>query len=162
MSLLDYHDRTQAPIDCPLKKSVIAWARCKEYRSDYRCLCHEARARLRLKGEGREVFEQKLNELKRPIPDAPAGWKVERLTRFYVIHDENGELVHRATNQAECDNYLKLAASVRALEEENRALWKLLEGELIETHDVWKQVDEILAADALDPTRAASEAETDS
>lgn len=145
MTVVDYHDRTNAPIDCPLKKSVIAWARCKEYRQQHKCLCKEARERLRLKGDGQEAFEQKLHEIRRPIPDQPAGWSVERLTRFYVITDEYGEVRHRAVNQAECDDYLRMASTVRALHAENDKLWKLLESELVDREDPWEQVDERLA-----------------
>ncbi|MBA2663700.1 MAG: hypothetical protein H0U74_15535 [Bradymonadaceae bacterium] len=160
--MIDYQDRTNAPIDCPLKKSMIAWARCKEYRKTYKCLCKEARERLRLKGEGQEVFEQKLQEIRKPAADRPEGWSVDRLTRFYVIHNEHGELIHRATNQAECDDYLKLAAMVKNLEDENRLLWKLLEGELVEVDDPWDQVDQILATAADAAERAEeSEAEAD-
>ncbi|TXD38112.1 hypothetical protein FRC98_04230 [Lujinxingia vulgaris] len=148
MSKPGYHDRTNAPIECPLKKSVIAWARCKEYRSEYKCLCKEARDRLRIKGEGKEAFEEKLREIRRPIPDEPQGWSVERQTRFYLIHDEHGELVHRATNQAECAHFLELAARARALEEENERLWALLEEELLGQDNPWDQVDEMLTEDS--------------
>lgn len=141
---LDFVDRVNSPIECPLKMSTIAWSRCVEYRKEYGCLCKEARDRLRIKGEGKEVFEQKLNEIKRPIPVKPRGWKVEKMSRFYVIYDENGELKHRATNQAERDDYLSLAARVRALEEENQKLWDLLENELVASDDPWDQVDQML------------------
>ncbi len=144
MNGADYHDRTNAPIECPLKKSVIAWARCKEYRQSYRCLCKEARDRLRNKGQGKEVFEQKLREIRQSIPDKPPGWTVERMTRFYVIHDEDGERVHRTTNQRECDHYLYMAARAQVLEEENRQLWALLEEELVDQDDPWEQVNELL------------------
>ncbi|MFU8803522.1 MAG: hypothetical protein ACNA8W_06915 [Bradymonadaceae bacterium] len=159
MTVVDYHDRTNAPIDCPLKKSVIAWARCKEYRQTYKCLCKEARERLRLKGEGQEAFEQKLQEIRKPIPDRPDGWKVEKLTRFYVITDEHGELRHRATNQAECDDYLKLAAMVRALHQENARLWKLLEDELIDNDDPWEQIEGRLSDYPDEPDASESEEE---
>jgi hypothetical protein len=145
MTVVDYHDRTNAPIDCPLKKSSIAWARCKDYRQQHKCLCKEARDRLRLKGEGKEAFEQKLHEIRRPIPAQPAGWSVERQTRFYVITDEHGEVRHRAVNQAECDDYLRLAATVHVLRTENEKLWKLLEDELVSREDPWEKVDERLA-----------------
>jgi len=138
------NDRTNAPIDCPLKMSTIAWSKCEEYRSDYKCLCKEARDRLRIKGEGREAFEQKLREIRTPVPDMPAGWSVERMSRFYVIYDEDGELRHRATNQAECDEFLELVATVRHLREENRRLWKLLEEELSESDDPWDHIDQML------------------
>lgn len=147
MSGADYHDRTNAPIECPLKKSVIAWGRCKQYRKEYGCLCKEARDRLRIKGEGREAFEQKLRQIRQPIPEKPPGWTVDRMTRFYVIHDENGQRVHRTTNQKECDHYLRLAARAQVLEEENRRLWTLLDEELMEREDPWKQVDDFLEED---------------
>ncbi len=147
MSSADYHDRTNAPIACPLKKSVIAWARCRDYREEYHCLCKEARDRLRLKGQGREVFEQKLEEIRQSYPEAPPGWTVERMTRFYVILDEKGERVHRTTNRDECDHYLRLAAKAQVLEEENRQLWALLEEELIGEVDPWDEVDDRLEVD---------------
>lgn len=137
-------DRTNAPIDCPLKMSTIAWSKCEEYRSTYHCLCKEARDRLRIKGEGREAFEEKLREIRKPTPEIPDGWKVERMSRFYVIYDDDGELRHRATNQQECDDYLRLVAEVLSLREESRRLWKLLEEELIEQDNPWDQVDEII------------------
>jgi len=140
-------DRTNAPIDCPLKMSTIAWSKCEEYREGYKCLCKEARDRLKLKGEGREVFEQKLREIRRPVPAEPAGWKVERMSRFYVIYDDTGELRHRATNQAECDDYMNLVSEVINLREENRRLWKLLEEELMESDDPWDQVDQMLGGE---------------
>lgn len=124
--------------------STIAWSKCREYRETYKCLCKEARDRLRLKSEGREVFEQKLREIRQPTPDEPEGWKVERMSRFYVIYDDTGELRHRATNQAECDDYMNLVAEVINLREENRRLWKLLEEELVVSDDPWDQVDEML------------------
>ena len=145
MSNGDYYDRTNAPIQCPLKKSVIAWARCPQYRRQYGCLCKEARDRLRWKAEGKEVFEQKLHEIRQPFQDSPPGWSVERMTRFYVILDDHGERVHRTTNQEECEHYLRLAARAKALEEENRKLWALLEEELIGQDDPWAEVDERLA-----------------
>lgn len=144
MSSADYHDRTNAPIWCPLKKSEIAWARCEQYRRDYQCLCKEARDRLRLTGRGREAFEEKLYSIRRPIPESPPGWTVERMTRFYVILNEDGERVHRTTNQVECKRYLQLAARAQVLEEENRLLWALLEEELVDRDDPWQRVDEFL------------------
>ena len=138
-------DRTNAPIDCPLKMSTIAWSKCEEYRGTYGCLCKEARDRLRIKGEGKEAFEQKLRQIRQPVPEEPAGWKVERMSRFYVIYDDDGELRHRATNQAECDDYLTLVAEVINMREENRKLWKLLEEELIDAEDPWNNVDERIA-----------------
>ncbi len=140
-------DRTNAPINCPLKMSTIAWSKCEEYRGTYKCLCKEARDRLRLKGEGREAFEQKLREIRSPTPEEPRGWKVERMSRFYVIYDSEGELRHRATNQAECDDYMGLVAEVINLREENRKLWKLLEDELDPSDDPWDQVDGFLHGD---------------
>lgn len=144
MSGDDYPDRANAPIDCPLKKSEIAWAKCQKYRRTYGCLCKEARDRFRIKGEGKEVFEEKLRQIRQPIPEAPPGWSVEKMTRFYVILDENGERVHRATNQEECENYLQLAARVEVLEKEASALWALLEEELINDEDPWEKADELL------------------
>lgn len=138
-------DRMNAPIDCPLKMSTIAWSKCKDYRSDFGCLCKEARDRMRIKGEGREAFEQKLREIRRPVPLMPAGWSVERMSRFYVIYDEQQELRHRATNQAECDDFLSLAAQVIHLQEENRKLWELLEEDLVGSADPWDQVDQMIA-----------------
>lgn len=139
-------DRTNAPIDCPLKMSTIAWSKCEEYRGPYGCLCKEARDRLRIKGEGQEAFEQKLRQIRQPTPAEPPGWRVERMSRFYVIYDDEGELRHRATNQAECDDYLTLVSEVIALRSENRKLWKLLEEELIDTADPWNHVDKRLAS----------------
>lgn len=126
----DFHDRSNAPIQCPLKTSVIAWARCVEYRKNHKCLCPEALARVRLKDEGSEVFEQILNAIKVPFPKRPAGWTVEKGTRFYVIHDDTNQVVHRATNQTECENYLQLAATAQSLQQENEQLWKLLKNQL--------------------------------
>ena len=140
-------DRTNAPIDCPLKMSTIAWSKCEEYRGEYKCLCKEARDRLKLKGEGREAFEQKLREIRKPAPLVPPGWKVERMSRFYVIYDDTGELRHRATNQVECDDYLGLVSEVLNIREENRRLWKLLEDELVETDDPWDHVDQLLGGE---------------
>lgn len=140
-------DRTNAPIDCPLKMSTVAWSKCEEYRKSYKCLCKEARDRLRIKGEGREVFEQKLRDIRKPLPAIPEGWKVERMSRFYVIYDSHGELRHRATNQAEADDYLALQSEVIGLAEENRKLWKLLEEELTASDDPWDQVDDMLSGE---------------
>ena len=134
-------DRTNAPIECPLKMSTIAWSKCEEYRGSYGCLCKEARDRLRIKGEGQEAFEQKLRQIRQPTPEEPPGWKVERMSRFYVIYDDDGELRHRATNQAECDDYMTLVSEVITLREENRKLWKLLEEELMDADDPWYDVD---------------------
>lgn len=153
---LDFGDRVNAPIDCPLKKSTIAWTRCIEYRQQYKCLCKEARDRLRIKGEGKEAFEQKLKEIKRPVPAKPRGWKIDRMSRFYVIYDANGELIHRATNQAEAEDYLALAAKVIGLQDENARLWKLLEEDLTRADDPWEQVDRMLGGD--DSESDASEA----
>lgn len=141
------NDRTNAPIDCPLKMSTIAWSKCEEYRSSYKCLCKEARDRLRIKGEGREAFEQKLREIRTPVPEEPEGWKVERMSRFYVIYDDDGELRHRATNQAECDDYLNLVSEVLSLRKENRKLWKLLEEELSDADDPWDHVDTLIGGE---------------
>ncbi len=138
-------DRTNAPIDCPLKMSTIAWSKCEEYRGSYGCLCKEARDRLRIKGEGQEAFEQKLRQIRQPTPEEPPGWKVERMSRFYVIYDDTGELRHRATNQAECDDYLTLVSEVLTMREENRKLWKLLEEELMDNEDPWQDVDKRIA-----------------
>lgn len=151
----DFGDRVNAPIDCPLKMSTVAWTRCIEYRQQYKCLCKEARDRLRIKGEGKDAFEQKLKEIKRPIPDKPRGWKIERMSRFYVIYDASGELVHRATNQAEAEDYLALASKVIGLQDENARLWKLLEEDLTRADDPWDQVDKMLGGD--DSESAASE-----
>lgn len=138
---LQHNAQTDAPLECPLKKSVIAWGRCEQYRAEYGCLCKEARDRLRLKGEGREVYEQKLAAIRQAVPDRPPGWTVERASRFYMIHDANGELVHRATNQDECDDYLRLRALVDVLRHENEALWELLREELVEDEDPWAEVE---------------------
>ena len=138
-------DRINAPIHCHLKMSTIAWAKCEAYRQDYQCLCKEARDRLRIKGDGREAFEQKLRAIRVPAPSVPEGWTVERMSRFYVIHDEDGEVVHRATNQAECDDYLYLAAQVQHLRRENLKLWSLLEDELTDGEDPWDHVDAMIA-----------------
>lgn len=146
----EYQDRGNAPIECPLKKSEIAWGRCEQYRRKYKCLCKETRDRLRLKGDGKEVFEEKLRQIRQPIPEKPPGWTVERMTRFYVIVDENGERVHRTTNQDECEHYLQLAARVKVLERETEQLWKLLEEELIDRDDPWEKVDEFLQEDEYD------------
>lgn len=143
-------DRVNAPIDCPLKMSTIAWTRCIEYRQEYKCLCKEARDRLRTKGEGKEAFEEKLRQIRRPTPAKPKGWTVDRMSRFYVIYDEKGELRHRATNQAEADDYLGLAAKVLALQEENARLWKLLEEDLTRAEDPWADVTKMLGDDDAD------------
>ena len=66
------------------------------------------------------------------------------MTRFYVIVDEEGERVHRTTNQEECEHYLKLAARVQVLEREAAQLWALLEEELVDRDDPWERVDELL------------------
>lgn len=144
-------DRTNAPIDCPLKMSTIAWSKCEEYRELYGCLCKEARDRLRIKGEGQEAFEQKLRQIRQPVPQEPPGWRVERMSRFYVIYDDDGELRHRATNQAEADDYMTLVSEVLTLRAENRKLWKLLEEELIDNDDPWNQVDERITASEEQP-----------
>ena len=152
---LDFGDRVNAPIDCPLKMSTIAWTRCIEYRQQYKCLCKEARDRLRIKGEGKEAFEQKLKEIRRPVPDKPRGWRVERMSRFYVIYDADGELRHRATNQAEADDYLALAAKVVGLQDENARLWKLLEEDLTRVDDPWDQVDRMLGGESSEGSEAS-------
>lgn len=141
----DFQDRTNAPIYCALKNSVIAWARCEDYRKTHKCLCPEALERIRLKGTGREVFNQKLSEIKVSCPDRPPGWTVERGARFYVIHDHNNQVVHRATNQAECDDYLQLAATALTLQTENTLLWKLLENELTQHEDHWDELEQRLS-----------------
>ncbi len=151
MNSNDFQDRTNAPIQCPLKNSVIAWARCVEYRKIHKCLCPEALERVRLKGEGREVFEQKLGEIKIEFPQRPAGWTVQRGARFYVIHDETNHVIHRATNQTECENYLLLAATAQSLQKENDQLWKLLKNELTLPDDHWDQLDQRLAAETSAP-----------
>lgn len=154
-----FADRINAPIDCPLKMSTIAWARCIEYRTQHKCLCKEARDRLRTKGEGKDVFEEKLRQIRRPIPVQPKGWKVDRMSRFYVIYDEKGELRHRATNQAEADDYLSMAAKVIALGEENARLWKLLEEDLTRVDDPWADVNKMFADDTSEPESAATDEE---
>ncbi len=121
-----------AAINCPLKKSTIAWARCEQYRGEFNCLCHEARDRLKIKGQGRETFEALMRRVKRPHIETPPGWSIERMTRFYVINDNRGETVHRATNQKEAEDYLHLVARLQALEDENRQLWAILREELVE------------------------------
>ncbi len=155
---LDFGDRVNAPIECPLKMSTIAWTRCIEYRQQYKCLCKEARDRLRIKGEGKEAFEQKLKEIQRPVPVKPRGWRVERMSRFYVIYNAEGELKHRATNQAEADDYLALAAQVVGLTEENGRLWKLLEEDLTRVDDPWDQVDRMLGVEGSESEADGSEA----
>ena len=142
----DFQDRTNAPIHCALKNSVIAWARCVEYRKTHKCLCPEALARVRLKDDGREVFQQILDNIKVPFPDRPPGWTVQRGARFYVIHDDANQVVHRATNQSECENYLQLAATALSLQQENDQLWKLLKNELTLPDDHWDQLDQRLAS----------------
>lgn len=138
---MDNSDRINAPIRCPLKMSTVAWSKCQEYRGEYKCLCKEARDRFKIKGDGREAFEQKLREIKKPRPRFPHDWKYERMSRFYVIYDSTGELRHRATNKAEAEDYLELVAKVQFMEAENKKLWKLLEDELIDVADPWTQVD---------------------
>ena len=144
----DFQDRTNSPIHCALKNSVIAWARCQGYRKAHKCLCPEALARVRIKGEGREVFEQTLENIKVPFPDRPPGWTVQRGARFYVIHDHANQVVHRATNQTECVNYLKLAATAQSLQHENDQLWKLLKNELTLPDDHWDELDHRLASES--------------
>ncbi len=53
--------------------------------------------------------------------------------------------MHRATNQAECDDYLYLVAQVQHLRHENNKLWSLLEDELTGDEDPWDHVDEMIA-----------------
>ena len=114
---------------------------------------------MRLKGEGKEAFEQKLKEIQRPVPVKPRGWRVERMSRFYVIYDAEGELKHRATNQAEADDYLSLAAQVIGLTEENARLWKLLEEDLTRVDDPWDQVDRMLGVEGSESESDSSEEE---
>jgi len=123
---------TNAVIGCPLKKSTIAWVRCEQYRDEYNCLCKEARDRLKIKGQGHEALDAQLRRIKKPAPDCPVGWQVDRKTRFYVIVDDQGEIVHRATNQREAEDYVQLVARVQHLEEENQKLWAILRDELVE------------------------------
>ena len=145
--------------------STIAWVKCRQYREEYGCLCKEARDRLRLKGGGREVFEGKLREIRKPVPERPAGWTVSKMSRFYVISDEEGELVHRATNQAECEAYMRLAATAEHLATENKALWQLLEDELTTQDDPWEQLDRRIAESGFtdsEPSEPESDSESQS
>ena len=137
-------NRINATIECPLKMSTIVWSKCEQYRCDHGCLCREARERLRLKGQGLAEFQAKLQSLKRQVPTAPKGWTVEKKTRFYLIMDEEGNVVHRATNQAEAEDYLQLVARVQHLEQENRRLWNLLRDEMVE-EDEKSNADDLLS-----------------
>jgi hypothetical protein len=125
-------NRINATIECPLKMSTIAWSKCDHYRGDYGCLCKEARDRLRIKGQGLAAFQAQLQRVKRPIPTTPEGWTIDKKTRFYLVMDETGEIVTRATNQKEANNFMQLVAKVQAYEEENRRLWALLRDDLVE------------------------------
>lgn len=125
-------NRINAPIDCPLKMSTIVWSKCEGYRKSYGCLCKEARDRLKIKGEGKEAFQAQLHRIKEDIPDMPEGWKFERKTRFYMVIDDKGEVVHRATNQKEAMDYLRIVAELKVLRAENQKLWALLRDELID------------------------------
>ncbi len=125
-------NRINAPIDCPLKMSTVVWSKCEHYRSSYGCLCKEARERLRIKGQGKQAFDAQLHRIKQPIPEAPEGWKIERKTRFYMIINAEGEVVHRATNMKEAEDFLKLVAEKQALAAENEKLWALLRDELFD------------------------------
>ena len=125
-----FTNRVNAPIDCPLKMSTIVWSKCAHYRESYSCLCKEARDRLRIKGQGREALQAQLQRIKKPLPEKPPGWKMERKTRFYMIMDDKGEVVFRATNMKEGEQYLRLVAHVQFLGEENEKLWALLRDEL--------------------------------
>ena len=121
-----------ATIECPLKMSTIVWAKCGQYRGDHGCLCHEARERLRIKGQGFKEFQGKLQKLTRPVPSIPEGWSYKKKTRFYIITDAEDNVVHRATNIAEAEDYLSLVARVQHLEEENRSLWAILRDDVVE------------------------------
>ena len=125
-------NRINATIECPLKMSTIAWSKCEDYRGDYGCLCKEARDRLKIKGQGLAAFQAQLQRVKRPIPEAPEGWTVDKKTRFYLVMDEQGEIITRATNQKEAHDFLQLVAKVKAYEDENRRLWALLRDDLVE------------------------------
>jgi hypothetical protein len=125
-------NRINATIDCPLKLATIAWSKCEFYRGEYGCLCREARERLRIKGQGTAAYQAQLQRIKQPIAEAPEGWTVVKGSRFYVITDEAGEIVTRATNQKEATLFLSLAARVNGYEMENRRLWALLRDDLIE------------------------------
>jgi hypothetical protein len=137
-------NRTNATIECPLKMSTIVWSKCEHYRGDHGCLCREARERLRLKGQGLAEFQAKLQNLKVQVPKAPRGWTVEKKTRFYLIMDEAGNVVHRSTNQAEAEDYLQLVARVQHLEQENRRLWNILRDEMVEEEET-TGADDLLA-----------------
>ncbi len=129
-------NRINAPIDCPLKMSTVVWSRCEQYRESYGCLCREARERLRIKGQGKEALQTQLQRIKRPVPTQPAGWTVERKTRFYMVLDDQGEVVIRATNQKEADDYLQTVAHLQFLKEENEKLWALLRDELTAIREI--------------------------
>jgi hypothetical protein len=136
-------NRINATIECPLKMSTIVWSKCEQYRGAHGCLCHEARDRLKMKGQGVAELQGRLQRLKRAVPTTPQGWGIEKLTRFYIITDAEGNVVHRATNQAEAEDYLQLVSRVKHLEEENRRLWAILRDELVED-DQRAQADELL------------------
>ena len=125
-------NRINATIDCPLKMSTLAWSKCEMYRGEYGCLCREARERLKIKGQGAAAFQAQLQRIKQPAPESPDGWNVEKGSRFYIVTNEHGEVVTRATNQKEAKLFLSLAARVKAYEDENRRLWALLRDDLVE------------------------------
>jgi hypothetical protein len=53
-----------------------------------------------------------------------------------MISDEKGDVVFRATNMKEGEQYLKLVAHVKFLKEENEKLWALLRDELDDIRDI--------------------------
>lgn len=124
-------NRTNAPIKCSLKKSDIIWAKCSEARKTHHCLCFEARERLRYTFGGLIELRVQLRRTRQPFGDLPEGWEVKRNTRFSLVYNEKGEVVHRASSVKGGDNFAKLMAEVAALRTENGKLWKLLRDQIV-------------------------------
>jgi hypothetical protein len=144
-------NRINATIECPLKKSTIVWSKCEGYRLDFGCLCKEARDRLKIKCQGVEALQAQMQRIKIPVPDSPDGWRVEKKTRFYLIYNDQEEVVHRATNQKEADQYLGLCAKLVSLEQETEKLWALLRDEVILDPEV--EVAEAVASSPAESSR---------
>jgi len=137
-------NQTTAPIECPMKKSTIIWARCVEARRTHHCLCKEARARLRHTEQGEIEFRVQLRRILEKRKDIPDGWEIRKNTRFANVFDENGECVHIGSHTRYSEDYVRLVAEVRALREENRKLLGLMRDELVGTEEDKPSLDELM------------------
>lgn len=137
-------NQTTAPIECPLKKSTIIWAKCVENRKTHHCLCKEARARLKPTEKGDIEFRVQLKRLLVKPKDKPDGWEIRKNTRFANVYDEKGECVHRGSAQKYSEDYVQLVAEVQALREENRRLLGLLRDELVGVEEYTQSLDELM------------------